>query len=80
MPQSPPTTVHHLANGLTVLIRKDSTFPVASYQYWVETGSMHEGRHIGSGLSHLIEHMVFKGTRSFSGQDLNCKVQELGGH
>ena len=67
-------------NGLTVLIKEDKSHPVVSLQYWVGTGSMNEGHSQGSGLSHLLEHLVFKGTAHFSGQELARKVQERGGH
>lgn len=67
-------------NGLTVLIKEDKSHPVVSLQYWVGTGSMNEGHWQGSGLSHLLEHLVFKGTAHFSGQELARKVQERGGH
>lgn len=67
-------------NGLTVLIKEDKSHPVVSLQYWVGTGSMNEGHWQGSGLSHLLEHLVFKGTEHYSGQDLARKVQERGGH
>ena len=63
-------------NGLTVLIKEDKSHPVVSLQYWVGTGSMNEGHWQGSGLSHLLEHLVFKGTAHFSGQELARKVQE----
>lgn len=72
--------VRRFGNGLTVLIREDRSHPVVSLQYWVGTGSMNEGHLQGSGLSHLLEHLVFKGTESYSGQDLARKVQERGGH
>lgn len=72
--------VRRFGNGLTVLIREDKSHPVVSLQYWVGTGSMNEGHLQGSGLSHLLEHLVFKGTESYSGQDLAQKVQERGGH
>lgn len=72
--------VRRFGNGLTVLIKEDKSHPVVSLQYWVGTGSMNEGHWQGSGLSHLLEHLVFKGTENYSGQDLACKVQERGGH
>ena len=53
-------------NGLTVLIKEDKSHPVVSLQYWVGTGSMNEGHWQGSGLSHLLEHLVFKGTEHYS--------------
>ncbi len=48
-------------------------------QVWIQTGSMHEGGHLGAGLSHLLEHMVFKGTSEYSARQLNERVPELGG-
>ena len=44
------------------MIKEDKSHPVVSLQYWVGTGSMNEGHWQGSGLSHLLEHLVFKGT------------------
>ncbi len=72
--------VRRLGNGLTVLIKEERAHPVVSLQYWVATGSINEGHLEGSGISHLLEHMVFKGTKSYSCQELAQKVQELGGH
>lgn len=53
--------------------------PVISAQIWVETGSQHESALAGSGISHLLEHMVFKGTDSFTGEALSQEVQAAGG-
>lgn len=72
--------MRRFGNGLTVLIKEDKSHPVVSLQYWVGTGSMNEGHWQGSGLSHLLEHLVFKGTENYSGPDLARKVQERGGH
>jgi len=52
---------------------------VISAQIWVETGSQHESALAGSGISHLLEHMVFKGTDRFSGEELSQEVQAAGG-
>ncbi len=52
---------------------------VISAQIWVETGSQHESALAGSGISHLLEHMVFKGTDRFSGEALSREVQAAGG-
>ncbi len=67
------------ANGLTTLVSPQHAFPLVSIQFWVQTGSVHEGAHLGAGLSHLVEHQVFKGTREFSGRELNERVPALGG-
>ncbi|YCM44336.1 pitrilysin family protein [Verrucomicrobiaceae bacterium 227] len=52
---------------------------VISAQIWVETGSQHESALAGSGISHLLEHMVFKGTDRFTGEALSQEVQAAGG-
>ncbi len=75
-----PAHVHTCGNGLTVVARPDSSHPVVSVQFWVRTGSADEAPLLGSGLSHLLEHMVFKGTRQYGGQELAEAVQSLGGH
>ncbi len=74
----PPRT-HVCPNGLTTLVSPQHAFPLVSLQFWVQTGSIHEGAHLGAGLSHLVEHMVFKGTEAFSGRVLNERVPALGG-
>lgn len=53
--------------------------PVLSAQLWVGTGSQHESALAGSGISHLLEHMVFKGTDRFTGEALSQEVQAAGG-
>src|SRR6187431_549751 len=50
-----------LPNGLEILIQEDHSAPVVSVQAWVRTGSISEGNLRGSGVSHLVEHMVFQG-------------------
>jgi len=73
-------TVETLPNGLTLIMDPDPAAPVVSAQVWVATGSMHEDEHLGSGLSHFLEHMVFKGTRDYDGDSLADAVQGAGGH
>lgn len=71
--------VYTCRNGLTAIVTPRRTFPVVSVQIWVGTGSEHEGPHSGAGISHLLEHMVFKGTDEHSAQQLNEEVAALGG-
>ncbi len=77
----PSTTAHlrTLAPGLDTILDSTPDSPVISAQIWVETGSMHESALAGSGISHLLEHMVFKGTDRFSGEELSQEVQAAGG-
>ena len=69
-----------LDNGLTVLVREDSSSQVSSVQLWVKTGSIHEGPLLGAGVSHYLEHMLFKGTEKRSGKEISREVQSLGGY
>ncbi|MGJ8634383.1 MAG: M16 family metallopeptidase [Luteolibacter sp.] len=73
-------TTHTLPNGLTLILDPDPTAPVISVQAWVATGSIHEDKKLGAGLSHFLEHMVFKGTRDYSSEGLAQAVQAGGGH
>lgn len=69
-----------LPNGLTVLLKRDTAAPVSSVQVWVKTGSMHEGGALGAGLSHYLEHMLFKGTERRAGREISATVQAHGGY
>lgn len=71
--------LHTCPNGLTLLIAQEPAHPVASFQVWVGTGSATEGEHAGSGISHLLEHMVFKGAGEYNASQLNEEVSRLGG-
>lgn len=64
---------------MQLLVRELRAAAVVSVQVWVETGSMYEGEYAGSGISHLLEHMVFKGTEEFTAEQLNESVAALGG-
>lgn len=75
-----PVERYTLANGLTVLLKRDTAAPVASVQVWVKTGSIHEGAHLGAGLSHYLEHMLFKGTPRRAGREISATVQAHGGY
>ncbi len=69
-----------LPNGLTLIMKRDTSAALASVQVWVKTGSIHEGEHLGAGLSHYLEHMLFKGTTRRLGRDISATVQAHGGY
>ena len=69
-----------LPNGLTLIVKADDSAALASVQVWVKTGSVHEGGHLGAGLSHFLEHMLFKGTPRRSGREISASVQAAGGY
>ena len=75
-----PTHRRVLDNGMTVLVREDHSSKVSSVQLWVKTGSIHEGAFLGAGLSHYLEHMLFKGTEQRNGKQISREVQSLGGY
>lgn len=68
-----------LENGLVLLVQPDDAAPVVSVQVWVKTGSQHEGALLGAGLSHYLEHLLFKGTERRAGREISATVQAHGG-
>ncbi len=79
-PLPPGVQMVTLDNGLTIIVREDHSAPVVSAQAWVMSGSIHEGRWLGAGLCHLLEHMLFKGTTTRPGSRIDQEVQEAGGY
>ncbi|HTJ77899.1 MAG TPA: pitrilysin family protein [Rariglobus sp.] len=69
-----------LPNGLVLLVQQDASAPVASVQVWAKTGSIHENTQLGAGLSHYLEHMLFKGTTRRAGREISTTVQAHGGN
>jgi zinc protease len=74
-----PVERHVLDNGLTLVHRPDFSSEVVSVQVWVKTGSIHEDALIGSGLSHYLEHLLFKGTERRDGKSISREVHAMGG-
>jgi zinc protease len=69
-----------LPNGLTLILKQDRSAALASVQVWVKTGSIHEDAYLGAGLSHYLEHMLFKGTTRRAGREISATVQAHGGY
>ncbi len=72
--------VFTLPNGVTIIVEEDHSSPVASVQAWCATGSIDEGKWMGAGLSHILEHMLFKGTGKLKGGDIARRIQDRGGY
>jgi zinc protease len=68
-----------LDNGLRIFVREHHDAPVASVQAWIRTGSVHEGDHLGCGLSHFLEHMLFQGSAKYPGNKVAATVHRHGG-
>jgi len=79
-PVPPGVRLVRLDNGLYLILCEDHSAPVVSAQAWAMTGSMHEGRWLGAGLSHILEHMLFKGTTTRDGARIEQEVQAAGGY
>lgn len=68
-----------LDNGLTVLITEMPSSPVVSVYALVKAGSATEEKLLGAGISHFLEHMLFKGTHGRGVGELAARVQAVGG-
>lgn len=80
LPALPPgVRLITLEHGLTLIVGEDPSAPVVSAQAWCRAGSIHEDRWLGAGLSHVLEHLLFKGTTTRPGSRIDQEVQEAGG-
>jgi len=73
------TMLVRLKNGLTVYIIRDSRFPLVCTRLYVGTGSANETAE-QAGISHVLEHMVFKGTEKRPKGQVARDVESLGGY
>lgn len=74
------TFIHEevLPNGLKVIAIKDSNAPLAVFQIWYHAGSVNE--QIGkTGISHFLEHMMFKGTHKHGPNEFSRMIKRVGG-
>ncbi|MEI7836190.1 MAG: pitrilysin family protein [Planctomycetota bacterium] len=75
-------TLVTLDNGMTVIVKPMRTAPVVTVRGYVHTGGMYEGTYLGTGISHLLEHLVAKGAEHEGqikpGQKVD-RVEEIGG-
>jgi predicted Zn-dependent peptidase len=70
---------YELKNGLRVMIEPIPTCRSVSFGIWVKTGSRYEGLD-NNGISHFIEHMLFKGTKRHSAKDIADRFDGIGGN
>ncbi len=74
---SQPTHEFVLDNGLKVIVREDHRAPVVVSQLWYKVGSSYESPG-QTGLSHALEHMMFKGSRKLEAGEASRILRELG--
>ncbi len=69
---------HRLANGMKVLVKPDRRAPTVAHMVWYRAGSMDEvnGR---TGVAHVLEHMMFKGTATVAPGEFSKRVAAMGG-
>ncbi len=68
----------NLPNGLSTIIKKNHRSPVVAVQVWVKAGSVYETDK-EAGITHLIEHMLFKGTDRRKTGDVAREIESVGG-
>ena len=67
-----------LANGMTLIVKPDRRAPTAVHMLWVRVGSVDEVSGT-TGVAHVLEHMMFKGTDTLPPGEFSRRVAELGG-
>jgi zinc protease len=72
------TEVHTLPNGLRLILKEDHLSPVVAMQAWARCGAIDETPNI-YGISHGLEHMVFKGTPTRSAGQISRAIEGNGG-
>jgi zinc protease len=78
-PAAPPKVEQFtLSNGMTLIVKPDRRAPTAVHMLWVRVGSMDEVDG-ASGVAHILEHMLFKGTATLKPGEFSRRVAALGG-
>jgi zinc protease len=78
VPEANSVYQYTLQNGMTLIVRPDHRAPTAVHMLWVRVGSMDEVDGT-SGVAHVLEHMMFKGTPTVKAGDFSRRVAALGG-
>jgi zinc protease len=75
-------TLARITNGMAVIVQENHSAPVATVRCYVHnTGSAYEGKHLGAGLSHMLEHLVAGGSTTRRTYDQIREILDsLGGH
>ena len=67
-----------LENGLTIIVKEMPSTRAATVQIWVKAGSVYEEPH-EAGITHFIEHMIFKGTPTRGPGEMAGTIESVGG-
>ena len=71
---------HTLDNGMAVLAKSTHKVPLVAVRLVIKAGSSTEGRFAGSGISHFVEHMLFKGTADLPVGEIEKRIKSYGGY
>ncbi len=69
----------NLANGMTLLVQENHAHDLVAFEIIVKTGSIYEADLQGSGIAHLVEHMMFDGTLNRPPGEIEGQIKSLGG-
>jgi zinc protease len=78
LPVHAETVEKTLANGLRVIVKTDHRAPVVVNQVWYKAGSMDETYGV-TGVAHVLEHMMFKGTKEVPSGEFSKRIAAVGG-
>ena len=68
-----------LDNGLKAIVKEDHRNPIVVFSVFMDIGSASEGEYSGTGISHLVEHMLFKGTNKYPMGSIEDILNKYGG-
>lgn len=69
---------HQLSNGMKVIVKQDQRAPIVVSQVWYKVGSSYESGGL-TGISHVLEHMMFKGTKAHPPGEFSRIIAANGG-
>ena len=69
---------HRLKNGMKIIVKEDHRSPTAVHMIWYRAGSMDEPGG-ATGVAHVLEHMMFKGTKRIGPGEFSRRVAAIGG-
>lgn len=70
--------VETLDNGCRLVVEVDHSRPVAAFRVYIGAGSIYEGRYLGGGISHFVEHTISEGTPTRTLEQIDAELDALG--
>jgi zinc protease len=77
--QASDARLHVLKNGMQILVKEDRRFPLAALRLYANAGAAYEDE-ANAGVSHLLEHMVFKGSENSAPGEIAERIESAGGY